>query len=165
MGRTDSDATLRSNDESFYVLGVQPEIASVGVNQVAASGDRFVPDGIWPANFFGPPKDGYVVGRAHAGKTLAITFASLRRPGDLLASNFVPCPPTRALSFTVPQGKVVYLGDVTWSQKPDGLFPSYSNNFQAAKTYMSSHYPKLADRLEPGNTEFVMAVPAVGCPK
>jgi hypothetical protein len=163
IGRADRDATLISSDETYYVIGVHPDIASIGVNRGSISGDKFVPDQLsLSQNFFGPPEDGYIVSRAHAGETLAIIFASIRRKDALLASNFVPCDDTRTLAFAVPAGKVIYVGDVYFTQTSDQLPVSYSKNFDAAKAYMTTHYPRLADKLEQGNAEMVPAV-VQGC--
>jgi hypothetical protein len=52
--------------------------------------------------------------------------------------------------FTVPGGKVSYLGDADISIAPNSeLRVAYSDNFQSAKQYIDARFPALKGRLEP----------------
>lgn len=52
--------------------------------------------------------------------------------------------------FTVPGGKVSYLGDATVSIVQNSeLRIAYSDNFQDAKSYIDARFPALKDHLEP----------------
>lgn len=144
------DVSLSSN-EAVFVLGVSPSNYSVGIwegeiqNGVFLSSSEGLRFGV--ARFLGPPTDGYIVGKAKSGQTLGITLVQRREEGSILVTGeFVPCGGTKTPVFSVPSGKVIYLGDITYTQAQNKLRATYSSNEEAARRYVSTNFPNLADK-------------------
>jgi hypothetical protein len=163
IGRADSDASLGSGDDTYFVVGVQPETAAVSFFRGSIEGGTFRQNPLLPANFRGTPEDGYVVSRTHGGETLAITYIAVPNKGFPPMLLFVPCRDSRTLVFNAPGGKVIYLGDVSYYGAGGRLEASIGWNFEGAKAFMASHYPKLADKLEPQRPQFLHAVGQGSC--
>jgi hypothetical protein len=64
----------------------------------------------------------------------------------------MPCHNTKVLVFAAPAGKVVYLTDVRYYVDPTTSLVSeaYHSAIDGARTFMTSHYPKLAGKLQQG---------------
>lgn len=104
----------------------------------------------------GECRDGFIVGRAIAGTPLAILGVGLNSN----ATTFAPCHGTRTMVFVVPPGTVLYFGNVLYSfpltpTRNSQVSTSYSDDIAAARDYLKSRYPKLADKLEHGNVQLL----------
>jgi hypothetical protein len=73
MGRANRDADPPSANESFVILGLQPENTQVNVFRGWISDGVFHQNPLLPATFAGEPDDGFVVTRSSAGEAVAIT--------------------------------------------------------------------------------------------
>lgn len=155
MGRVGPEAAPPGDEESIVVLGVRPSTFAVGIYPLyvwswgIGHGPSFT--------ISGPPKDGYVVGRAPAGQLNGlIYFYQVDEAGSGVAfSARYACKETLAKTFVAPKGKVIYIGDVVMREDSYGL--RHTENFEAARAYMDATYPKLAGRLEPWKTEMMPA--------
>jgi hypothetical protein len=49
------------------------------------------------------------------------------------------------------------VGQLRYQSIGGGVAPQFGNDFNAAKAYMATHYPKLADRLEQGRFDLMLA--------
>jgi hypothetical protein len=150
MGRLDKEAGLESDRESVFILGVAPENYRISAFPGSVKDGRFHQNPLRPAAVFGAPEDGYVVGKAAAGDTLAITF--IRRVKDkdsILGADFAPCAENKTMTFAIPGGKVLYLGNIEYEFAGKALNVRYSQDVAAAKKYVDEHYPRLRGRLEP----------------
>jgi hypothetical protein len=166
IGRTDRDAALNSDGDSYYVIGVQPDTAAISIFRGTIANNVFQQIDLLPTSFLGTADDGYIVSRTRAGETLAITYVQLRKDkNDRTGRVLVPCAGSKTLVFTAPSGEhVLYLADVSYVPGGYGNLQSrFSQNYAKAKTYMASHYPKLADKLEPGQPQFLPAEGQGGC--
>lgn len=102
------------------------------------------------------PTNGYLVGKLEAGDVIALIQAGrTERQGNGPISFRLGCGiPIRV--FTLPGGKVSYLGDATVSiVRNTELRIAYSDNFQDAKNYIDASFPGLKDRLEPISSKVV----------
>jgi hypothetical protein len=159
LGRASRDAGPPSGNEGYIVLGVQPEFTQVSLFRGSVSGGVFRQNPLLPAAFAGQSDDGFVVTRASAGDILAITYVVMfTGKNDAFERVMVPCAGARTLVTTVPAGKVIYVGNVGYRNNGFGVAPEFGNDFDGAKAYMATHYPKLADKLEQGRFDLMPAV-------
>lgn len=150
MGVVDQSATLNSNRHSIIVLGVAPENYRVSVFPGSVKDGVFRQNPWLPATVYGAGDDGYLVGEASAGDTLAITFVRVVKDKDAIfqGTNFTPCYGALTMTFSIPGGKVLYLGNVHYQFVGDRLQVQYSQDIDAAREYMDRKYPNLRGRLE-----------------
>lgn len=163
-GRLDPSAAVRSPDDSYFVIAVhgrsENAFGPAGQSFVAVS-DAIVKNGkaefeVSLSNglvpFLDYTENDYVVGKAHRG-------------GDTLAiwgiNRYSPCGATNIVVFTAPAGKVVYITDIDTTGSRGGwqgdhyMQVRYRKDIEAARAFLRSHYPNLADKLEPGSYELV----------
>jgi hypothetical protein len=68
----------------------------------------------------------------------------------ILGTAFTPCGDARTVVFSVPHGRVIYIGDLTYDFRGNGLRIIESSNLEAAREHLRTAYPQLADSLEQG---------------
>lgn len=164
IGRAGHDAGHPSMNESYVVLGVEPEFTQVSLFRGSISDGVFHQNLILPASFAGQPEDGFVVTRSSAGEVLAITYVVMySSKEDSFRPVLVPCAGAKTAVYAVPEGKVVYIGSVRYRQYGAGVVPQFGQDFEAAKAFMATHYPKLADRLEAARFDLMPATGQGGC--
>lgn len=151
LGVLDKNATLDSNQHSIFVLGVAPENYRVSVFPGSVKDGVFRQNPWLPATVYGAGDDGYLVGEASAGDTLAITIVRVVKDKDAFfqGTNFVPCHGAKTMTFSIPGGKVLYLGNVHYQFVGNLLRVDYNQDIDSAREYMDKNYPKVRGRLEP----------------
>lgn len=148
IGVIGTESPPPSNEEAVVVLGVKPS-----TNQVV-----FVKGKINNGNFeetraigvlVGLPTDGYLIGKVQAGDAIGLVqFTGYKNENDRKGVTNQFCGRLVHV-YTVPGGKISYLGDVTLSAIDRGSFTiKYSQNISAAREYIDSQYPALSGRLE-----------------
>jgi len=159
IGRAGHDADLPSGKESYIVLGIQPEYTQVSLFRGRVSDGVFHQNVLLPASFVGQPEDRFIVSRSSARDVLAITYVVMfTNKSDAFQPVLVPCEGAKTAVISVPAGKVIYVGDVRYQYSARGVVPEFSNDLDAAKAYMTTHYPKLAEKLEQGQFDLMPAV-------
>lgn len=150
MGVLDKSAALESDRHSIIVLGVAPENYRVSVFPGRVANGVFRQNPWLPATVYGAGDDGYLVGEASAGDTLAITVVRVVKDRNAFfrGTNFIPCHGARTMTFSIPGGKVLYLGNVHYQFVGDRLQVKYSQDIDSARRYMDERYPNLRGRLE-----------------
>jgi hypothetical protein len=164
---TESEATLsyaeppkkpkptgpKKDRETTLIMRATPTHAVLGLQKGVIRGKWYDVGqfgGMGPVNFSrkGVP-DGYNVFKAYAGDTLAFTSAQLMTGSVIKLEGMSPCGnfPVRVYE-DLPQGKVLYLGHLTFAKVPGGYTGVYSDDLDEARAYVDSHYPELAGRLE-----------------
>jgi hypothetical protein len=150
VGRLDKGIPAPTEKESIFVLGVAPENHRVMI----FGGDTdtgFFKQNWLPAAFYGGAEGGFIVGKAKAGSTLAITDVRVTENGkSILGLDFIPCDGAKTVVFEAPAGKVTYLGSVNYEVTGNGLRIEYWNDLDAARAYVAGAYPALSARLEQG---------------
>ena len=151
IGRVETATNPPNETESIFVLGVSPPVARVSLSPGIIEAGKFDQDDWGMAVFMGLPENGYIIGKGAAGTSLAIMHVRmLSDTGAFFGSDFKPCGnSTKTLVFNVPDGKVIYLGNLAFTEVGRKLAVTYSNDFQSAKQYVDTQYPGLKDRLEP----------------
>lgn len=154
-------ATVGPND-AYFVLGIAPENIKIQVFPGSMNADgRFQQSALGNAVLNARADQGYAVGKAKPGTTLAITRVytteSVFNPG----LGFVPCQEAQTVVFTPEKGKVVYVTDLDYRQNGDRLEIAHGRNLDGASKYLAANYPQLAALVEQG--EFQLAKTTVPC--
>lgn len=137
-------------DRTYFVMGVSPNNFNALFFDGHIEGDRFVERTPQTAQFSGAAVDGYVIGDVKGGDTLGLT--------ELLftdGSYTWPCNGAHVPVFTAPAGKVIYLGDERFNPQDREVSARHGSNIEAARAFLRRKYPQLADRLEPGQVQFL----------
>lgn len=140
--------------ETILILQATPEYAFLTLQKGVPQGKWFTRDvygGLKPFDYStkGMP-GGFHVVRAYAGDSIAVTNGKLLTGSIFVPKFVVPCGdfPVRVYE-DIPAGKVLYLGHLSINESPPGYVGEYSDNIDAARTYLRAHYPDYAERLEP----------------
>ncbi len=144
LGRLETTAHPPGGDESYFIIGITPSNHRVSIFPGEIENGLFHQSRIYSAALYGAAKDGFVVGKAPAGRVLAIT--NVRVVADenaIYGRNFKPCESARTFVFTVPKGKVIYLGSVDYAFQNNKLQVRYRNDVAAAIKYIDANYPEL----------------------
>lgn len=157
VGIVDKNAII-APDDGYFILGFSPKEARVIIWAGKIVEGKFQPIasfGHRPA-FMGSPEDGFILGKAPAGTLLGIADIQ-----DAALERFAACGANRkTLVFKVDGGVVSYITTMNFNfEKSEGLFgpvpvgatPTYSQNIEAAHSFLVSHYPQMADKLQKGS--------------
>ena len=144
-----------SSTASYYLLQlVSPPKAVISIAQGKIIDGAFHADGTVFVNqtFKGTATDGFVFAKAAPDTTQGIRV--IRMSDSMFESVYVPClSDFKTLAFDTQKGKVVYAGTVEYAYAADGkIGASYGQDIEAARAFLKSHYPQLADELTPGMT-------------
>ena len=164
LADTQPSSAEPSSDVTWMVFGIQPDFVRVDIGKIAKS---IFGTTIIDTNFFRDyrPVDGYVVIKVKSGQLYA--FGAIVAAYGILRSSFLPCG--RVKTYRATPGKVLYFGDTTYNptgasvvRSPFGPAmrfafeeTSHSQDIEAARAYLKTHYPNLSDSLEQGQTEAV----------
>jgi hypothetical protein len=153
-------AAIQSENDAYFVMGASPEnyVYWVGAGEVVSGEFRqatevgFLPPAMWKSGGVGHPDHGYLVAKARAGATLAVTAIQYENWLGLPGPPMIACT---TFVFTVPPGKVVYVGHLTFTAGNRSYAGRRYVDFAAAKAFVAEHYPLLADRLVEGTAELM----------
>lgn len=150
IGRLEKDASLNSQNESVIVLGVSPANYRVSIFPGTREAGVFYQNILRPAVVYGAAEDGFIVTKAAADETLAITNIRLvANKESVYGPDFAPCDGKMTMVFDVPAGKVLYLGSIEYEFAGKSLLIKYGQDIDTARKYVDANYPKLSGRLEP----------------
>src|SRR5690349_9181318 len=153
-------ATVSADDkfdprkEGVVVIGMQPDTIAVFIGEGRLSGEQRWKSTRGFATFAGPPKDGYIVTPVRANTLMA--FRSVRLV-DHSRPEYWFCGTAFTPTFTVPPGKVLYIGDFTY-RWPAGLDPWLVTNetdIERARRYVDSNFGWLSGKVEPGSFQMM----------
>jgi len=151
MGRADTKIEAPDKNQSIFVIGLTPENHRIGVFGGSEKDGKFKQNWL-PAVLYGGAQGGYIVGKAHAGATLAITAVQVtENEKSFVGTDFQACNGAKTVVFQVPPGKVIYLGSVDYRVNGKSLEVRYWNDLDGAHRYLSGAYPAIADRVEQGS--------------
>lgn len=148
IGRLESNAAPAA-DQANFVIGMKPEAAKLGFAPGRVKDGAFHRDPIAIVAFAGKPENGYIVGRAKPGDTLALeTLTWLPGAGSVLAApSFWACGGRETLVFEAPKEGVIYLGDLEYDH--DKRHFTYRSDIQRAREFIDQHHAALKGRLVP----------------
>jgi hypothetical protein len=126
-----------------YVIGVEPSTAEIRVDAGRLRDDGTFNGGVSPFEFQ-VPVNHYVIGRAKADTVHGIV--SVRIDGEY----YHVCGSVKSPTFTVAEGKAVYLGELTVEARNGRLLFRLVSDLELAKLQIGLEQPELAARLEPG---------------
>jgi hypothetical protein len=147
-------------DVVWFVIGIKPANIRLEVdepllrNDVALnfhySLDSYTPD------------DGFIVVKAKPDKIYGIAASSFMAGKTIFGTRYKPC--NEVPKFMGGGGKVLYFTNVEYKSEGSAFsFPNseffasakYSQDIEAARAYLKTHYPGLADSLEQGPNEML----------
>lgn len=147
IGEIDKQSPNPSSGESVVVQGVTPPSYEVVFVKGRIDGGKFEQTkhvGV----LVGAPSGGYLVGKLQAGDVVALTLFLRPKGESNRQRNFGFCEKD-VLVFTIPEGKIAYLGDISIEETGERSFNvTYSANIKAAREYIETQFPKLSGRLE-----------------
>ena len=147
-GVVEKTATLNSNDESIFIIGVAPENFHILVFSGEIINGVFVVNRWRNARLWGAADKGFMVGKASAGETLAITKVHATEKGALMGNVFKACNGAKTMTFQVPGGKAIYLGHVAYEFAGNTLRVDYHKDLASAQKYMDDNYPGFQGKVE-----------------
>lgn len=134
--------------DAIVVIGVDPRYR-IHVTKGSVAGELWSasPAAFVTLNVF--PEGGYVVGRvpARSGNEGYYVGAILPEGIGISVPMYGPCNGDSAATFEAPAGTVTYVGNIAYGEAESTLAVTYSNDFEAAKKYMTTQYPHLADAM------------------
>jgi len=140
-----------------YVIGVAPSTAEIKVDAGRLRDNGTFTGGVFTPFELQTPVNHYVIGRAKADTVHGIV--SVRIDGEW----YHVCGSARSPTFTVAEGKVIYLGDLTFEAKNGQLRFQLVPDLELARLQIGLEQPELAAQLEPG--EFSARRVATACPQ
>lgn len=143
---------------AIVVLGVDPAY-QVGVQAMhVLSPTTFEQEATGGMAFVIFPEDGYIVAKVKPLKKDERYIIYQIAPQGISASNaisgegvFFACEGANAPTFDVEPGQVSYLGDIHFQVTGNNLTITHGFNPDAAREFLRNKYPKLADKIVPGN--------------
>lgn len=160
IGVIDKQFPVPSPAESVVVQGVKPGSYEVVFAKGRIDSGKFEQTkhvGV----LVGAPNDGYLVGKLQAGDVVALTLFLRPKGESNRRRNFDFCGKD-VLVFTIPEGKVAYLGDISIEETGERSFNvTYSADAKAAREYIDTQFPKLSGRLE----QIIAQVMPYKCPQ
>jgi hypothetical protein len=149
VGKLDKSVALNVGSESIFVIGVAPENYIISIFPGTVKNGEFNQNVTRSPSFLGHPDGKYIVAKASAGEILALTRFAVAKDKD---SNVGPrirfCEGMETMSFEVPAGKVIYLGDINFEESGDRIKMNYTSDIASAKQYVDREFPNLKNRLE-----------------
>jgi hypothetical protein len=155
VGRVEQGAALApSANQTIFIIGVKPDNYRVSVFSGSVNEGVFRQNQLLPATFYGASEGGYVVGKTGSTGALAITNVRVvSSEKSILGMDFAPCGDAKTVVFSLPKGRVVYLGNLAYDFSGNGLRIFESTDLEAARQHLRTGYPQLADSLEQGRYE------------
>lgn len=161
LGQLDGNAKAPTENESIFVMGISPDNYRVSLFPGSVEDGQFHQNPVRSAALYASARDGYVVGKATAGDVLGLANVKIvSDSGALLGPNYRACGDAKTMVFTVPKGKVIYLGDMGFFYKSanlpreSSLSIRYYQDLAAAQTYVDKNFPALKGRLESFEVEW-----------
>lgn len=160
LGILDKNANFPTKNESIFILGISPSLYRISVFPGELVENKFKQNSFSPAAVHGIPENGFLIGKAAEGEVLAImNIGALNTKDDVLfVPQFRPCEGARAMTFTVPGGKVIYVGNVEYQRDGSRLRPIYSQDLESATKYIDANYPNLRGKVELWKYELIPAL-------
>lgn len=159
VGEVKPESQAPSQGESMFVIGLAPSNYRISVWPGYIKDGHFYKSQLRNAALYSAAYDGYVVGEAKAGEVLGITNARIvENKNSILGLDYRPCKDV--LVFKVPAGKVIYLGDITFSFDSNTVGVRQSRDNSAAASYFHARYPAIAQRIVPVDFQHM---PFSGC--
>jgi hypothetical protein len=143
--------------ETVVVMGATPEYAWLFLEKGQLLGKWFT-----HGSLFGPMRSkgqstagvpgGYHIIKVKAGDTIALTGGRMMEGSMFVAKGVHPCGdfPLRVYE-DLPGGKVLYLGHLNLRTALLGYVGEYTDNLEAARSFLEQSEPELAKRLEPAS--------------
>lgn len=156
VGRLSKETSINLDKESVFLIGLAPENFRISVFSGNVKDGRFDQTQFKVAAVFAAAEDGFIIGKASVGEKLAITnIRIVNAKSSLFGVDYEPCKDAKTMTFDIPRGKVLYLGNVEYEFVGNELMAKYSQDLESAKKYIDENYPKLRGQLVPWKYELL----------
>lgn len=146
-----------SDDIGYVLIGMDPPPGLALFYAGKVEQGQF-DESIWTrSTYAGYGEDGYVLFKARAGSTIALTEFKVDGFRWYKTQDETKIP-----VFTVQPGVVTYATDIHTTPTSEGVQLSYSQNLDAARAYMNTHHQPLAAKLQVGKFETMTFSPNTG---
>jgi len=143
------DSTDASSRMATFVIGVEPKDSWIAVFPGVTDQSGIDFSDTSRAAYYGPSKDGYVIGQVESERPLGVMQVRLvSKPGGFVGTNYEACGGGKTLVFVPKVGSVSYVGHVRYGSGQDVLEAAYSDKFDEAKAFLNRSFPKLASALD-----------------
>lgn len=165
LSTLDTSATIDpSGDESVVVMGVRPEYM-IALQGGPLTNSEFHPRTVITAHFLiAPPKDNYLVAKIKTpppGEAIGIVGVTASNSLWFNPPQYKPCNSFSPV-FTVPRGKVIYIGDVYYTKNGSKMNLQTSQDFVSAREFFDKNYPNMKGMLSEAPFDMVRVV-GVSC--
>jgi len=151
-GSIGSSFQQKDGGESVLVFRVNPVDKNVFFYRGKEEEGVFKQNTVSRPVFSGKSKNGYVVFKASPGDTIALTQYTHKSFG--FKNTAWPCEDFETISFTVPAGEVLYMTDMTLSNKGEAFNLNLTQNIDQARAHLQKYHRNIASNLKQG--EFKM---------
>jgi hypothetical protein len=165
LSTLDTSATIdNAGDESIVVIGVRPEYM-ISLQNGPLSNGEFHPRTVMSEHFLiASPKGNYLVAKIKAnspGEAVGVVGVTASNSLWFNPAKFKPCNSFSPV-FTVPRGKVIYIGDVSYAMNGSKLDLQTSQDFASAREFVDNNYPNLKGLLSEAPFDMLRVV-GVSC--
>ena len=129
----------KNPEVATFVIGVEPKDAWIAIfpGETTQAGMNF--SDVSRAVYYGPSKDGYIIGQVESGKPLGIMQVRLvSKPGGFVGTNYEACEQGKTLVFSPVAGSVIYIGHVRYGHGAGVLDVAYTDRFDEAKAVVAA---------------------------
>lgn len=156
MGRLSKESAVDLEKDSVFIIGIKPDNFRISVFPGSIKDGRFDQSLLRPAAVFAAAENGFVIGKAPVGDTLAITNIRVVNGKDsLFGADYQPCRNAKTMTFDIPKGKVLYLGDVYYEFVGNELLAKYGQDIDSANKFIDENYPNLSGKVTPWKYELL----------
>lgn len=147
---------MLAQDESLVVIGVNPSDA-VGLYIFPGEivNGQFEVSIMSNAVISGKGQDGYLVTKAKAGKTLGIVNFFVYGEGPLTGRPYKACAGHKVLTFKVPPGQLIYLGDFDYTTASGKLTAQVHEDLPKAASFVRKNYSEINGQLVQAQNQWV----------
>jgi len=148
----DKSVTEVPENHDIILIGFKPKYRySMKMGYIKDGKYKYQPNRVTAGSIY-PDDSGYIITKLektepnHRYGITQIQPEGISLGGPMMS----PCGGRSTYTFDVEGGRVLYLGDLEYTEHENGLKVSYSRNFDKAKQYMKNNYPGLAGYLAEG---------------
>jgi hypothetical protein len=147
VSNLDGGTQLSANSKNtIFVMGVEPDFRTAYSEGYGKDGKWYRDSSIASGNLY--PVNGYIIANvASSNKTHPYGITQVL-PTGVGGKVYRPCVGTDVFAFSAPAGKVIYVGDLRFTEDSHKLHIAFDWNPERARNFLQAHYPSLAGKLE-----------------
>jgi len=154
-------ALKKDSKESVFVMGVNSNKFALILHPGDVKNESFSSKGL-SAAFMGRSENGYIINSTEGNNHIGFKYiAAISEETDQIIFQQPICDGIKTPVFKVPEGKVVYVGDVNLQYADGKIEYKMDSNFEKAEKFINENYPNLKGKLEKINVKEYSTKPCV----